>query len=98
MVTRHEEADAEGTQAEAGVARVREIQARIELVQHLNAIGVKAPSILRRWGRCITYSKQTSPVSLGTRSGKNLIAGVGGKAANPGLQRTAAQPYAMRQK
>ncbi len=43
MVTRHEEADAEGTQAEAGVARVREIQARIELVQHLNVIGVKAP-------------------------------------------------------
>lgn len=53
MVTRHEEADAEGTQAEAGVARVREIQARIEPVQHLNAIGLP-PSILRRWGRCIT--------------------------------------------
>ena len=43
MVTRHEEADAEGAEAEAGVTRVREIQSRIELVKHLNAIGVKAP-------------------------------------------------------
>jgi biotin carboxyl carrier protein len=40
--TRHEEAGAERAEAEAGIARVREIQARIELVQQLNAIGVKA--------------------------------------------------------
>ena len=37
---RHEEADADKAQAEAGIAKVREVQARLELFKHLTDIGV----------------------------------------------------------